>query len=749
MRKITILFMLFIGLIGIAQNGPINFETSGFGANWNWTVFENGTNPAVEIITNPDPSGINTSANVMKFTALQAGQPWAGCESQHGADLGAFTWNDDNRIIKIMVWKSVISDVGIKFASNSNWAQVELKVPNTVINQWEELTFDFSDYINPPDGEGTLDQIIIFPDFNLSGRTQDNIVYIDNITFSDQNNQDTVDLPLDFEMAAETYTFTEFGGAVTTVIANPDASGLNTSAQVAQMTKTAGAEPWAGSFIELASPIDFSTNQAIKIKTWAPQAGIVVRMKLENLANPDINVEVDVTNTVANTWEELTFNFPGIINSNNYQRLVVFFNFDVSGTGEHYYFDDVMLTSSDVVSSGITLPIDFEDEDLVYAFENFGGAVTEKIANPDASGENTSAQVAAFNKTEGAETWAGSFIELSTPIDFSNGQAISMKSWAPAAGLTVLMKLENLSNPDINIEISTTTTVANTWETITFEFPGIINANNYQRIVVFYNFGTAGTGETYYFDDITLEETDVEVLELPLDFESDTLTYNFSNFGGAETSKIQNPDASGINTSAHVAQLQKNTGAEPWAGSFIELGTPIDFSDSEIIKIKTWAPQAGIIVKMKLENLSNPDINVELDVTNTVANAWEELSFEFEGINNADQYQRIVIFFNFDVAGNGEFYYFDDVAVFQALSIDNFIADKAILFPNPSREYITIKSPTLISSYSIINTNGQVVMRGNENQLESTINVSQLPSGIYFVNILGAEASQTLRFIKN
>jgi hypothetical protein len=84
----------------------------------------------------------------------------------HGADLGTFVLDETNNQIKIMVWKSVISDVGIKLVASSGWAQPEIKVANTLVNQWEELTFDFSDYINPPDPElGMLDQIVIFPDF--------------------------------------------------------------------------------------------------------------------------------------------------------------------------------------------------------------------------------------------------------------------------------------------------------------------------------------------------------------------------------------------------------------------------------------------------------------------------------------------------------------------------------------------------------------------------------------------------------
>jgi len=180
-----------------AQNVPIDFETGGNGASWTWTVFENDTNPALEIISNPDATGINTSATVAKFTALQTGNPWAGTESLHGSDLGTFTLDASNAIVKIMVWKPVISDVGIKFVLPSGEALPEIKVANTVTNQWEELTFDFSSRIGNTSTIGQ-DQIVIFPDFDLGGRTQDNICYFDNITFSEAgsgSDQPTVAAP--------------------------------------------------------------------------------------------------------------------------------------------------------------------------------------------------------------------------------------------------------------------------------------------------------------------------------------------------------------------------------------------------------------------------------------------------------------------------------------------------------------------------------------------------------------------------
>jgi len=184
MKNFIIVFLMLLASASFAQNAPVNFESGGQGANWTWTVFENNTNPPLEIIANPDANGANTSATVAKYTALQSGNPWAGCESKHGADIGSFVLDSTNSIIKIMVWKSVISDVGIKLIAPTGWAQSEIKVANTLVNQWEELTFNFSGVPNPPSSEGPYDQIAIFPDFNLAGRGQDNIIYFDNITFN-------------------------------------------------------------------------------------------------------------------------------------------------------------------------------------------------------------------------------------------------------------------------------------------------------------------------------------------------------------------------------------------------------------------------------------------------------------------------------------------------------------------------------------------------------------------------------------
>ena len=185
LKKLLFVFTSF-PLFIFGQINPVNFENPGVGSSWNWTVFENDDNPILEIINNPISFGINTSKNVAKFTARRLGQPWAGCETSHGSDIGSFSLDSSNCIIKIMVFKNKISDVGIKFVDPTSAAQPEIKVSNTLVNQWEELVFDFSSRI----GVFPIlkDQMVIFPDFDLNPRYDDEVIMFDNITFTGYNN---------------------------------------------------------------------------------------------------------------------------------------------------------------------------------------------------------------------------------------------------------------------------------------------------------------------------------------------------------------------------------------------------------------------------------------------------------------------------------------------------------------------------------------------------------------------------------
>lgn len=170
---VAAVIMLLSSFVFAQSTHTIDFEPGGVGAGWNWVVTENADNPPLEFVANPAGGGINSSATVAKFTARAAGNPWALCFTD---DDGEFTFDAANSTVKIMVYKPVQSPVHVKFEGMSG--AVELADSNTVINQWQELTYDFSGSIG-----NTYSRIVIIPDF--AARSQDNVVYFDNIQVPD------------------------------------------------------------------------------------------------------------------------------------------------------------------------------------------------------------------------------------------------------------------------------------------------------------------------------------------------------------------------------------------------------------------------------------------------------------------------------------------------------------------------------------------------------------------------------------
>ena len=163
--------------------------------------------------------------------------------------------------------------------------------------------------------------------------------------------------------------------------------------------------------------------------------------------------------------------------------------------------------------------------------------------------------------------------------------------------------------------------------------------------------GSGGpTGVIHYYDDITLVATGgaTSVIE---DFEGTPPT--FTGFGGASSAVIDNPDASGENTSMKVGESLKNFGAEVWAGTYFDVATPLDMTTYSSISVKTWSPAAGAVVKLKLENQADPNDAVEVDVNTTVADQWETLTFDFSSLTTTGTYNRVVLFFDFGVSPTG------------------------------------------------------------------------------------------------
>ncbi len=483
---------------------------------------------------------------------------------------------------------------------------------------------------------------------------------------------DPVLIPITFESPTVDYTFANFGGGVSTKIANPQMNGINTTANVARMVKNAP-EVWGGSLLTVGNPIDFSANRVFRMKVFSPRVGARVLLKVENLTDGGIFFEKEAASTVANAWEDLAFDFRAINTGNSYQKVVLIFDLGTAGNGSANFtwlFDDIRQTNN-MPTSILSLPITFDNPIVNYEVIDFGGNSSIAAVDP----VNAANNVKRTTKTNGAETWAGSTMgtALSAPIAFTATKTqMSVRVYSPAAGIRVRLKVEDKNNAGRSVETEAMTQAANTWETLVFDFAteseGTANLNltySYDKASIFFDFGNSGSGGVFYWDDVNFLPANVipNYLGLPIDFQSTSYPYPFVNFGGATATVVNNPDPSGINTSTKVGKLVKGA-PEVWAGTFLQLVNSIDFSTLRTFKIKVYSPRVGARLLLKVENSTNGAINHEIQATTTTANAWEELTFDYSGVNVGNTYSRVVLIFDLGTAGDGSpnfTYYFDDI----------------------------------------------------------------------------------------
>ncbi|MBL8329450.1 MAG: hypothetical protein JNJ71_11395 [Rubrivivax sp.] len=325
----------------------------------------------------------------------------------------------------------------------------------------------------------------------------------------------------------------------------------------------------------------------------------------------------------------------------------------------------------------------------------FGGAEDATVVNDPTDATNKVARVV---KSATAELWAGTTVSICPSQAIPNLPftttitTMTARVWSPAAGVPVRMKVENALDGTKSVETEATTTAANAWQTLIFNFataaPGTaaLNvANTYNKVSVFFNFGTTGaaTGaRTYYLDDIAFRGSSFTAScgggavassnKITMD---EATAPVLTGFGGAEDATVVADPTDAANK---VAKVVKSATAELWAGTTVSNGPAqsiptIGFTDtSKIITVRVWSPTAGTPVRLKVENAADGTKSVETEANTTAAGAWQTLSFNFANqaagtaaLNLATVYNKMSIFFNFGTtgaaAGGARTYYFEDI----------------------------------------------------------------------------------------
>ena len=516
-----------------------------------------------------------------------------------------------------------------------------------------------------------------------------------------------------FDSASVTYTLTGFGGAEDSTVAPDPTGGTNKAARV---VKSATAETFAGTTVSTGPnstvtkiPFD-AKNTRMSVRVFSPRAGIRVRLKVEDAADPTRSVETEATATVANAWQTLTFDFANPAGGSaplnfayTYNKISIFFDFGVSGAAaggaKTYNFDDIAFiggTSGGGGGGGAFTTITFDSPTVTYTLTGFGGAEDSSVVADPAGGTN---KVAKVLRSATAETFAGTTVSTGPnrtvgkiPFDAANTR-MTVRVYSPNAGIKVRLKVEDAADATHSAETDATTTVANAWETLTFDFanpatgtPPLNFAYTYNKATIFFNFGVSGAiagAKTYYFDDVAFiggtgggggGGGGTGGTFSPISFDSATVTYTLTGFGGAEDSSVVADPVGGTNK---VAKVVRSATAETFAGTTVSTGPnnsvgkiPFDAANTRMT-VRVYSPNAGIKVRLKVEDAADATHSAETEATTTVANAWETLTFDFANpaagtaaLNFSYTYNKTTIFFNFGVSGataGAKTYYFDDV----------------------------------------------------------------------------------------
>lgn len=313
---------------------------------------------------------------------------------------------------------------------------------------------------------------------------------------------------VDFEAngVGNDWSWTDAEGGTSSLVDNPSATGINTSAKVISLTKTATSQNWALTITNDDGTFTFDAdNDEVKVKVYKPVTSDFC-IKFEGAST---DKQICVANTQTNTWEELTFDFSEVI-GNTYDRIVIIPDNAASGAGVHYFDDLIVPDGVVVVDSAPTDAPTAPTEDSSSVLSLFSDAYTDVAATWNPSwGQSTSVEDVeiAGNNVKKYSSFNYSGIEPSSVIEVNSYNSIKLDYWtADATALKVKFvdygddKTWSSANEEKELTHTISEETHSSWQTLQFDISTFgVPTGNIGQIVL--SHGGEGTA-LVYFDNI-------------------------------------------------------------------------------------------------------------------------------------------------------------------------------------------------------------------------------------------------------
>lgn len=186
-----------------------------------------------------------------------------------------------------------------------------------------------------------------------------------------------------------------------------------------------------------------------------------------------------------------------------------------------------------------------------------------------------------------------------------------------------------------------------------------------------------------------------------------------------------------------VSLYYNNNGNYSWAGGFnfdYQGGMYAD-SDEAIKYIQDWDAGKWYNLRIEIDHVNEKNVKYYLDnqlvFTSTLSSKIvraNELNFEFDNYESGYVVDNII------------------VRDMDQLAVSDTSKTQPNVFPNPTSDFINIKSDEIINSIKLYNASGRLIKTENSNS--SKINISSLPKGNYIISIETKSGIETKKIIK-